>query len=150
MHLDIILPRDRKYAGFFTLIDSEGVLVLAGRALGKADNGRAVTEGNPARRSVLPYGDTPTGDYHAARMIKLDPPHRRIGKLWIPLKGKSGDALQAIAEGRRKLGIHAGRLDTDGRLVPTYGCVRFSDRDIEQLWGALNDVEVSITISEED
>lgn len=150
MHLDIVLTSNRRYAGFFTLIDSEGVLVLAGRALGKADNGRAATEGNPTRQSTLPYGDTPTGDYKPAHVVKIDPPHRRVGKHWIPISGKSGDALQALVEGRKGLGIHAGRLDTDGRLVPTYGCVRMSDRDFDQLVLALGDSEVSITVSEED
>jgi len=149
MKLKFVLPSNRIYAGFFTLTDNDGVLLMAGRALGKADNGRAAVEGNPLRYSTLPYGDTPTGEYQPSAVIIFDKPHRRVGRGWVPLKGRTGDALTAIKE-RRGLGIHAGRLDTDGRLVPTYGCVRISDRDFDQLTATTAGAIMDIEVTEED
>lgn len=149
--MKITFPSNRIYAGFFTVVDDQGVLLMSGRALGKADNGRARRAGNLSRNSTLPYGDTPTGQYEPAFVVKRDPPHPRIGKAWIPIIGMGGDALiAATTGGRTGLGIHAGRLDTDGRLVPTYGCVRISDRDFDQLWQLVDDEPINIMIVEED
>ena len=146
MKLDIILPRNRIYAGFFTLTTRHKHLLLAGRARGKADNRRAVREGNPSRSSLLPYGDAPLGEYADSRVIKTH--NARLGHSWIPIVGTSGDALKAVENGRTGLGIHAGRSDTDGNLVATYGCVRLDVIDFERLAGILDDDPVSIRISE--
>lgn len=150
-HLQITLPSNRVHAGFFTLVDEEGVLIMAGRALGKASNKQAAKAGNKSRDSTLPYGDTPTGEYEPASIVKIDPPHPRLGDMWIPLIGRTGDALTASTTGGRTgLGIHAGQVHTDGYLMPTLGCVRQSHRDLNQLWQLIADERINITIYEED
>lgn len=119
---------------------------MAGRARGKADNGRAAREGNPARSSILPYGDAPLGDYADSTVVKTH--NVRLGHSWIPIVGISDDALKAAENGRTGLGIHAGRSDTDGNLVATYGCVRLDVIDFGRLADILGEEPVSIRIGE--
>lgn len=150
MHLVITLPSDRRYAGYFTLVDNSGQLLMDGRARGKSDNSKAIEHDNPTRNSTQSYGDTPTGEYEEAFITHFNPPHKRLGKAWIAIEGKSGDALIARNNGRWGIGIHAGRLHTDGTLITTYGCVRLSDRDMDQMCAVIKDDPISITIREED
>lgn len=119
---------------------------MAGRARGKADNGRAAREGNPSRSSLLPYGDAPLGEYADAVVVKTH--NARLGHSWIPIVGTSGDALKAVENGRTGLGIHAGRSNTDGKLVTTHGCVRLDVIDFKQLAKIMDDEAVSIRIGE--
>lgn len=125
----IKLPADRTQEGILVLYRDD-LTVSVMRCLGKADNQRAAEAGNPHRDPILPYGDTPLGAYAPASLEILNPPHPRMGSYVIPLTGIGGDAKAAMAA-RAGLAIHAGRGDE--RLVPTYGCVRLLDRDIEGL-----------------
>ena len=148
MHLKITLPSNRIHSGFFTLVDGCGTLLLAGRARGKADNGAAKRHNNPTRDPKLPFGDAPLGEYVRARVVLTS--NQRLGESWIPIMGKSGDALKAVDNGRTGIGIHAGRKDTDGKLVATHGCVRLSERDYEQLVYIVGDEYFDVTIQGED
>lgn len=145
--IHVFLPADRTKPGYLHLFDDDGSAQdLDLECLGKADNGRAAAEGNPSRDPTKPYGDTPSGRYERTRIVDFDAPHARMGRAWIPLTGETGDALEAMQRGRTGLGIHAGR--GDGRLVPTYGCLRMLDHDFEVLAGALGDEEFRVTIED--
>lgn len=150
MKLVFTFPSDRRYAGYFTLVDEQGVLVMSGRALGKADNARAMKADNPTRDPRKPYGDTPTGIYGPSHFVTPEMPHARLGKYWIPMTGASGDAEVVDGSTRWGILIHAGRLHTDGRLIPTYGCIRLSDRDLDQLHDVLGEKFTAIEVREED
>lgn len=98
--------------------------------LGKAENARAAAHDNHDRDPLKPYGDTPLGRYNG-KLELFDPPHAVLGSAWIRLDPKSGDAMRARDNGRRGLGIHAGRGDK--KLIPTFGCIRLSDKDFALL-----------------
>ncbi len=128
--LTVFLPKDRVKMGWFNLLASDDHLLLTGPARGKADNKRAIKAGNPTRDPIKPYGDTPSGEFHACGPVLFSQPHARLGVGWIPLRGKSGDALKAETEGGREgLGLHAGR--GDDMLMATYGCIRVTDTDFD-------------------
>ncbi len=151
MRLSITLPADRVRPGRLRLL-SGGDVLLDMPCLGKADSGRALKEGNPARDPLKPYGDTPGGTYRAARIRVFDPEHQRMGRYAIPLIGRGGPALKAM-DLRTELYIHAtpgndANRGTD-RLIPTYGCIRLLDADMEALAQRLGDRLVEIEISEE-
>ena len=132
------LPGERREPGqLFLEIDGERHGPIA--CLGKADQERADKAGNPARDPILPYGDTPTGVYRAAKLVHHVPPHARVGEWFLPLVGRSGEAFDAMAA-RTAVGIHAGR--GNDRLVPTYGCLRVSDDDMAEMAAIINGREV--------
>ncbi|MEN8723845.1 MAG: hypothetical protein ABF335_13285 [Alphaproteobacteria bacterium] len=130
--LTIFLPKDRTKMGWFNLLTGDDHLLMTGPARGKADNQRAIKEGNPMRLPIKPYGDTPSGTFHETSPVTFAKPHGRLGVGWIPLRGKSGDALVAESIGGREgLGLHAGR--GDDHLMATYGCIRVTDSDYDRL-----------------
>lgn len=146
--MKIMLPEDRAKPGILRLFEGpQQTLVFDAQCLGKADNLRAADKGNPARDPARPYGDTPTGEYGPTRWFPFAQPHPRMGDGWIPLSGISGQAEDAVRNGRTGLGIHAGR--GDGRLVPTYGCVRMRDADMARLAEIVGDREIRVEIYEE-
>ena len=147
MKLTINLTQDRAFNGLFTLCDTDGVLLASGRARGKADNGRAIKEGNPSRDSTLPFGDTPTGCYAPTRIRKTRP-GSRMGEYWFHIEGISGDALKARENGRVGLGVHAGREDTKGWIAATHGCTRLGDTDFKDVHRIVGDSLVSIEVIE--
>lgn len=115
---------------------------------GKADNRAAAAECNPERNPLRPWGDTPSGDYHATRIELFEARHSSLGVGWIPLTGASGDALQAMENGRSGLGIHAGR--GNGALMATHGCVRIRDRDFDALVRVLAGKKFDVVIRDID
>lgn len=141
------LPADRRLAGEYRLYNAAGNVAHVGDCLGKADNIRAAKEANPSRDPIQPYGDTPFGHYAPAKVERFEPPHQRMGTFAIPLSGASGDALQARVAGRTGLYVHAGR--GDDRLVPTFGCLRLRDRDMDALARIIGDAVVEIVICAE-
>lgn len=143
--LIVKLRHDRSQAGDYSLLDPSSVVVLRGSCLGKADNARATQAGNRARNPVKPYGDTPLGRYRPAPITVFSPHHPRLGAYGIELIGEAGPALVAMAE-RTGLWVHAGR--GDGRLVPTYGCLRLLDRDMAAMARLVGRGLVRVTIAE--
>ncbi len=145
----VILPPNRAYSGYFVATDDAGKLLVSGRCLGKADNGRARQKGNPDRDPRKPYGDTPTGEFSPVRATMYAIEDKKYGKGHITLDGIVGDALAAVEGGRTGILIHAGRDYTDGRLVPTYGCLRVSPKDFNKIVDAAAGGEIWVTIMEE-
>lgn len=138
LEIRVTLPADRTKPGTLELLETGALLgdrqLLVVACLGKADNRRALVEGNPSRDPLKPYGDTPTGIYGAVNVVTLDPPHKRLGAVAIALRGVAGDALQA-AQLRTGLFIHGGPDEPkyDERLIPTLGCLRLLNRDMKRL-----------------
>ena len=142
LRLLVELKRDRRIEGRATLFDvapPDRPVVIGGPwpCLGRAAQELANAAGNPERLAVRKSGDTPTGRYAPARLVDLPEGHR-LGPCWLPLSAAAdGDAVEAIgANGRRGLGINAGRPRRDGKLIPTEGCVRVDPEtilDIERL-----------------
>ena len=149
MRLVVTLPVNRVYSGYFVATDDDGKLLTSGRALGKADNGRARRENNLPRDPTKPYGDTPTGTYRRTKANIFALERDRYGKGTIALEGATGDALAAVEGGRTGILIHAGRDYTDGRLVPTYGCLRVSPEDFDKIVEAAAGGWIYVTIEEE-
>ena len=150
MHLKFVLPLNRARSGYFVATDEEGSLLAHGRCLGRADNRRAAKMGNPERKPRIPWGDTPTGTYEPTTAIMWALESDTYGKGWIPLTGATGDALAAVEGGRTGIAIHAGRDYTDGRLVPTYGCLRVSSMDFDQIVTAAAGGEILVTVMTEE
>lgn len=146
MKLTVTLPPNRAYQGYFVATDAAGKLLTSGRCLGKADNQRAKKEGNPDRDQRKPYGDTPTGTYAPTRAVMYALESPKYGKGHIILDGLTGNAKAAVEGGRTGILIHAGRDFTDGRLVPTYGCLRVSPKSFDDIVLAAAGGEIWMTI----
>jgi len=144
MRIQVELPANRWNKGVLTVIGDDGESVFTCPARGKADGGRAKRADNPERYPVLPYGDTPLGDYAPTRLIRFAEPHRRLGWGWIPLEGAAGDARTARVAGKRTgLGIHAGRGE---RLMATYGCLRLRQSDFDSLATLFRGATIEVSI----
>jgi len=150
MKLLVTLPVNRAYSGYFVGTDDAGKVLCHGRCLGKADNGRAAQEGNPERDSRKPFGDTPTGDYAPTRAVIYALTSKTYGKGHIDLDGLTGDAMAAVEGGRTGIWIHAGRDYTDGRIVPTHGCLRVSTIGFDDIVLAAAGGEIWTTIVTEE
>lgn len=149
MKLEFILPQNRAYSGYFLGIDETGKVLCHGRALGKADNGLAIRHNNPDRDPTKPYGDTPRGEYYPVKAVMYARESDKFGKGHIALEGKTGQAVAAVEGGRTGLLIHAGRDYTDGRLVPTYGCLRVSPNDFDRIVKAAAGGFIDVVVREE-
>ncbi|MEQ1890859.1 MAG: L,D-transpeptidase [Alphaproteobacteria bacterium] len=150
IHIMIDLPVNRNLPGILRVIDP-GYYPSPDRQLmgdiacrGKADNRAAAANSNPRRDPVHGYGDTPAGEYETTRIELFERRHSSLGIGWIPLTGKSGDALQAMENGRSGLGIHAGR--GNGLLMATHGCLRVRDDDFDALVRVLGGKKFAVTI----
>lgn len=145
MFIEVFLPRDRAKSGYLHLFEGDGECVIYDvPCRGKADNQRAAANGNAARDPTLPYGDTPSGRYLPARVIRYNPRHPTFGPYAILLEGESGDALKAKRNGRTGLAIHGGR--GDDLLVATYGCIRVHDSEMGRLAHVIGDREVVVEV----
>lgn len=141
----IRLPPDRRQAGHLTVIEDDKVVLAGIPARGKADTGTAKARGNPSRCTTMPFGDTPSGVWHACRVTKLPKPAPGLGAAWIALERPwSGDAVQAQINGRSGLGIHGGR--GNGDLIATQGCVRVRDDDFARIADAMGQDEFWVDV----
>lgn len=121
----ITLPRDRWRLGTLQVEDVAGHLVAGPfPCYGKADNAEALAHGNPSRAPTRPYGDHPLGIY---RITEFREHYKDFGPWFILLEPTAGPALVAARNGRSGLAIHGGPLNAEGRLRPTFGCVRVHD-----------------------
>lgn len=139
--IDVQLPADRTGLGRLRLLDSSDAAVFGPiPAYGKADNAAARAHGNPTRDPLKPWGDTPLGVYRCTLATVAVTPtiERKYGPFgYIVLDPLSGPALVARQNGRFGLLIHAGALNAQGKLRPTFGCVRIADGDMKNLRAAI-------------
>ena len=145
-HLIAELQEDRATPGRILGYDENGGNCFSAPCLGRADNQRAAQASNARRIAIRPDGDTPTGVYKPARLVRFEREHRRMGIGWLPLDGLFGQCCRALEMGRTGLGIHAGRGNT--RLVPTYGCIRLLDKDFLELMERAGDQLIRTVIVE--
>lgn len=145
-HILIKLPKNRIEPGALELFDESNGLMARMAARGKADHYRAIQASNPDRLPILPYGDTPAGDYAETHIVIFDEVNERLGRGWIPMLPVSGEALRAQENGRTGLGIHGGRGNT--RLIATYGCVRIFDTDFDYLAEVIGTDSITITVED--
>lgn len=152
--MTISLPRDRTLPGVMRVTrgglfsDDDELILPEIPCRGKADSARAAREGNPSRDPLKPYGDTPSGEYEETQIEMLGHANSRVGKGWIPMQGRSGDALAALENGRSGLGIHGGRGNRG--LMATHGCVRVRDADFDLLAKALKGQKFRVVIRDVD
>ena len=138
MRIAITLPDDRTKTGTLEVVDETGATVFGPvNCLGKADNATAKKNGNLTRDPLHRFGDTPTGHWLVPRVIPTGTPSlpKHSYGPWgaIDLQPIDGQCVEAYAHGRSGIWIHAGDLSTQSRLRPTFGCVRISDVDQQQL-----------------
>lgn len=117
--INVRLPRDRTQLGTLTCGD------FSCSCLGKADNATAARNGNRSRNPLMRFGDTPLGEYD----ITIGPVGWPMGTYGthpiLDMEPTAGDALVAKLEGKRSgLATHGGALNRQGRLRPTFGCIR--------------------------
>lgn len=143
------LPTNRWNTGTLYVYGDKHDLILAPMAArGKADGKKAARKGNPARDPTLPYGDTPAGTYKPGRVVMFAEKHERLGAGWIEIEGESGDAAQALANGRSGIAIHAGAGNDAAHLRATYGCIRVTDIDFRHLAFVLGHDLVQVTVED--
>jgi hypothetical protein len=137
------LPDDRDYAGQICIENSAGQR-LAGPfpVCGRADDKLARENQNPGRDPLLPFGDLPLGEYQLRQIIGSGTgtpyPGGEFGAAGIILlQPKAGDAALADANGRFGFFIQGGALSRDGRLRPTDGSLRLSNRHQRKLINVL-------------
>jgi L,D-transpeptidase catalytic domain len=128
--ITIILPKHRMQPGELVLRDRKGNIAFSCRCLGRSVGHAS----NRTRDPVHFRGDTPVGRYCTTFVSGLAKPITGIGDLWIGLDPDDfhdDQARRAELNGRRGLGIHAGRGNF--MLKATHGCVRLADRDMVDL-----------------
>ena len=135
----IAVPRGRGLCGRAVALSGAGRTIFGPiRILATASARVAREHGNPHCAPALPFGHPPLGSYVVA--ASLPPGHRRrragrYGRLGALVLAPVGG--EAAVAGRRIV-LHGGPLDPKGRLRPTRGGLRVSDRDLAALLGVLN------------
>lgn len=140
MRLDIQLFRDRTKEGVATLLDA-GAAPVTFRCLGKSDSIAAAAHGNPSRDPLHVFGDIPTGEFNAVKTVPASPATPDNLRSYGPgvrfvLNGISGQAAQAVKNGRFGILIHGGPTGAPmppNALRPTHGCLRVDDSTINTL-----------------
>jgi len=140
MHKIIVrLLSDRAYAGQLHIENQAGkVLVGPFPVCGRADDKLAQENKNPDRNPLLPFGDTPLGEYEVRQIIKSGKgtfyPEEEFGSAGVVLlQPKQGDAALADANGRFGFFIQGGRLARHGLLRPADGSLRLSNSQQQKL-----------------
>lgn len=126
--IEVRLPADRNQLGTLTCGD------FTCPCLGKADNLNAKRNGNPTRNPLQQFGDTPTGIYNVAIGPVAWPVSVYGTHPVLRMDPVDGAALVAERDGKRSgLLIHGGALNQQGRLRPTFGCIRVRNEHQKEL-----------------
>ena len=146
-NLVIVVPAGRDRCGRAVLFGGDGrTRVAPFRVLATASASVATRYGNLDRDWRRPFGHSPTGKYVIAGSLPpgvMPKPKKRwwrfgqFGALILAPSG--GNALEAARAGRTRFLLHGGATDSLGRLRPTFGGFRVSDRDLRALLAAVND-----------
>lgn len=138
------LPPDRNYPGTIRVEDNFGnVLVGPFPALGRAANTfNGVPNTNATRDPLQQNGNTPLGSYSAEGLIPTGAgtsyPSSSYGASGaVRMTPTSGQALAASQAGRFGLLIHSGHTMPNGSLMPTAGCIRVYEQDLQQVIEAI-------------
>ena len=130
------LPAVRSDVGWLRVEDDRGEIVAgAFPVCGRASDKVAAQHGNLARCALLPYGDTPLGEYRIRQTSGSGSgtvyPAEKYGSYGVAiLTPIAGEAALAEANGRFFLLIQGG---STGRLRPTCGSLRLFDEHQRQL-----------------
>jgi hypothetical protein len=150
IRIEVLLAKDRHREGTLTVEDGRVF-----RCLGISDSTAAQAHGNPARDPRKPYGDIPTGEYHASRQAPKNgnaADIRTYGDgVVFSLTPISGDALIGAANGRDGILIHGGATGApmpSNALRPTHGCLRVDDSTIDIISGLCGGAGFTVNISE--
>ena len=140
----IAVPKGRGFCGQAMLVSSTGQTLFGpARVLATASRQVAKAHGNPDGSPLLPFGDPPEGVYTVAASLPPGYAHkkrrRRYGRVGgLLLAPQSGDALSAAKNSRPLIALHGGPLDTQRRLRPTRGGIRFTNQGVRDLLSAMN------------
>jgi len=141
--IHIVLPTNRSLCGNLTLLADDGSVICGPFAVaGRSSDALAAAHGNASRRSTLPYGDTPTGEYRVSKVAFFDPGEAEAsGRRGEPgellIDPTAGDAAIAEANGRYCFRVRGGRPGPDGSFLSTAGALRMDDDDLAKLLDAL-------------
>jgi len=132
------LPALRDRCGSAVLSSHGAIAVGPFRVLGTASRRVSRRHGNLDHDRLLPFGDPPTGGYTVRATLPPGVPHARFPHLGLAgalvLTPVDGEAAVAA---RRRVLLHGGRLDQDGRLRRTRGGLRVADADLDALLAAI-------------
>lgn len=137
---------DRTKVGAISLINKFGQTIQFLSALGKASRTDATAHNNPECSTILPFGDTPLGEY---KIVGIEDTSGFTGKNLnsygnkgrIRLDPISGEALLAKQNGRTGLLIHGkGKDNIINKLIVTNGCIRLLNSEIFVLINAMIDL----------
>jgi hypothetical protein len=144
MKILIRLPTNRDRAGWLEVLDDEGATLFGpARAAGRAHDALAIRHGNATRDPLLPYGDTPTGQYLVTGVLATggsgpDPAAWGEEPL-VLLQPIGGEAAIADTYGRFRLFIQGGET-----LSATAGGVRLTSNEQERLTRLLDTASAPI------
>jgi len=148
--LVIVVPANRHRCGRALLFGNDGSTRFGPfRVLATASGWAAKRHGNETRDWRKPFGHPPAGSYVVGGSL---PPGasprprrlRRFGPLGaLVLTPTAGSAIEASKAGRRRFLLHGGPSDRRGRLRPTFGGFRVSDRELAGLLQAVNDANAA-------
>jgi hypothetical protein len=145
----IAVPKGRGFCGQVMLVSSKGDTLFGPvRVLATASRRVAKVHGNPEVSPLLPFGHPPAGTYTVAASLPPGYAHkkrtRRYGRVGaLLLAPQSGDAAQALGNGRKLIALHGGPLDTQRRLRPTRGGIRLTNKGVRELLSSMNDASLA-------
>lgn len=137
--LFVILPRNRDCCGHIELVSETGKVVCGPfRVAGRSSSLLAAAHQNPSRNSLVPYGDTPTGNYLVRARIPTGKgtalAKEEFGSAGaLVLEAIAGDAALADANGRFNFVVHGGDLAAGSLLRSTVGGLRLNNADLRTL-----------------
>lgn len=135
----VAVPRTRRLCGRAVVLSSGGRRILGPfRILATASTRVARQHGNPLCSPSLPFGHPPLGSYVIVASLPPGRRRRRVGRYGrlgaLVLEPLAGEAAVA----GRRIVLHGGPPDRKGRLRPTRGGLRVSDRDLAALLDLMN------------
>ena len=149
--LVIVVPARRHRCGRALLLGDDGATRLGPfRVLATASKWAAKKHGNEARDWRKRFGHPPTGTYVVGGSLPpgMTPRPRRIRRFGalgaLVLVPVAGDALEALRDGRKRFLLHGGPTDRRGRLRPTFGGFRVSDRQLAARFTAMNEANAAL------
>ena len=141
--LVVELPVDRDRLGLITLSGAHGHVISGPFPIATRSSDSVAREnGNASRNPLLRYGDTPTGGFEVAHLLRSGRgtpfPVEQFGANGvIVLEPQSGAAALAEANGRFRFLIRGGALAANGQLISTAGSLRLANRHQRALFVAL-------------